>query len=96
MFDVEGVGKWHVDLKTGSGSVGKGEPEKKADCTITINQENFLKMFNSKLSFIAFLDFMGHDLYFFFKSKQLLLAYWNFRKKELLLVYFGNIEHFIY
>jgi len=49
VFDVEDKGKWHVDLKTGSGSVGQGIPQEKADVTITINEKNFLKMFNREL-----------------------------------------------
>lgn len=49
MFDVEGKGKWHVDYKSGSGTVGQGPPEEKADVTLTLNQENFLKIFNREL-----------------------------------------------
>jgi len=49
VFDVEGKGKWHVNYKSGSGTVGQGEPEEKADVTLTLNQENFLKMFNREL-----------------------------------------------
>jgi len=50
VFDVEGEGKWHVDLSgSGSGSVGEGEPPSKPDVTVSVNKENFLKMFNREL-----------------------------------------------
>lgn len=37
-----------MDFKNGEGSVGKGDPADKADVTINMNVENFLKIFNSK------------------------------------------------
>jgi len=49
VFDVEEEGKWHVDLTSGSGQIGQGQPEKKPDVTVTVNKENFLKMFNREL-----------------------------------------------
>ena len=47
-FDIEGEGKYFVNLKEGDGGVTKGEPSETPDCTITINQTNILKLFNSK------------------------------------------------
>lgn len=35
-----------MDFKNGSGQVGKGEPNAKADVTISMNTANFLKIFN--------------------------------------------------
>jgi len=49
VFDVEGEGKWHIDLTSGTGAVGQGEPPTKPDVTVTVNKENFLKMFNREL-----------------------------------------------
>jgi hypothetical protein len=44
VFDVEGEGKWHVDMTSGSGSVAEGDPPKKPDVTVVVNKENFLKV----------------------------------------------------
>ena len=44
VFDVEGEGKWHIDLTSGTGAVGQGEPPTKPDVTVTVNKENFLKV----------------------------------------------------
>ena len=49
VFDIEGEGKWHVDLKNGEGSIGSGEPAAKPDVTIVLNKEVFLMMFNREL-----------------------------------------------
>jgi len=49
MFDIEGEGKWHVDLKNGKGDVGCGNPDIKADVTVTLNKEIFLKIFNREV-----------------------------------------------
>ncbi|XP_023322639.1 hydroxysteroid dehydrogenase-like protein 2, partial [Eurytemora carolleeae] len=49
VFDVEGEGKWHVDLTSGSGEIGQGPPTNKPDVTVVVNKENFLKMFNREL-----------------------------------------------
>ena len=49
VFDIEGEGKWHVDLKNGEGSIGSGDPAAKPDVTIVLNKEVFLKMFNREL-----------------------------------------------
>jgi putative sterol carrier protein len=46
VFDVEGVDKWYLDFKNGSGKVGKGDPDQKADVTIKMNEEVALKIFN--------------------------------------------------
>jgi hypothetical protein len=45
-------GKYFIDFKNGSGNVGEGEPGVKADVTISMNEEVFLKIFNRK--FISF------------------------------------------
>ncbi len=39
-------GKFFVDFKNGSGSVGEGEPAENPDVTIKMNKTNFLKIFN--------------------------------------------------
>ena len=41
-------GKYYIDFKNGSGAVGEGDPASKADVTITMNEEVFLKIFNRK------------------------------------------------
>ena len=51
LFFVE-KGKYYIDFKNGSGQVGEGDPASKADVTITMNEEIFLKIFNRKLTFI--------------------------------------------
>uniref|UniRef100_A0A6M2DH14 Hydroxysteroid dehydrogenase-like protein 2 n=1 Tax=Xenopsylla cheopis TaxID=163159 RepID=A0A6M2DH14_XENCH len=51
-FEVTGSekGTWHLNLKEGSGSVGQGPPAKqKADAVLTMDTENFLKMFGGQL-----------------------------------------------
>ena len=52
LFVISGddTGVWFIDLKNGNGSVGKGEPQNKADVTVTLKSENFQKMFAGKLS----------------------------------------------
>jgi hypothetical protein len=44
VFDVEEEGRWHVDMTSGSGSVGEGDPPQKPDVTVVVNKENFLKV----------------------------------------------------
>ncbi|OAD52970.1 Hydroxysteroid dehydrogenase-like protein 2 [Eufriesea mexicana] len=50
-FNVKGneAGTWFLDLKTGKGSVGKGEPGQLPDATLTMDSENFFAMFSGKL-----------------------------------------------
>jgi len=50
LFDVSGKGKYFIDFKNGNGEVGDGEPSNKADVTITMNEETFLKVFNRELA----------------------------------------------
>jgi len=49
VFDITGEGKWFVDLKSGKGDVGVGEPNSKADVTVTLNKDIFLKIFNREV-----------------------------------------------
>lgn len=49
VFDIEGEGKWHVDLKNGEGDVGPGEPVSKADVTVSMNKAVFLQIFNREV-----------------------------------------------
>ncbi|RLN49376.1 hypothetical protein BBJ28_00000835 [Nothophytophthora sp. Chile5] len=49
-FDITGAGKWLVDLKNGKGSVKVATDADKADLTITLTEENFLKMMDNKLN----------------------------------------------
>ncbi|KAG5877041.1 hypothetical protein JTB14_006521 [Gonioctena quinquepunctata] len=50
-FNVTGneAGKWYVDLKTGSGSCGKGEAPEKPDATLTMDSKHFFDMFSGKI-----------------------------------------------
>ncbi|XP_005748481.1 hydroxysteroid dehydrogenase-like protein 2 [Pundamilia nyererei] len=50
-FDLSGehTGVWFLDLKTGSGSVGQGEPPTKADVVMKMDSSDFSKMFSGKL-----------------------------------------------
>ncbi|EEY69755.1 uncharacterized protein PITG_06241 [Phytophthora infestans T30-4] len=49
-FDVSGAGAWLVDLKNGKGSVKSATASDKADLTISLSEENFLKMMDNKLN----------------------------------------------
>jgi len=49
LFDITGEGKWFVDLKVGKGMVGEGDPDVKADVTVTLNKDIFLKIFNREI-----------------------------------------------
>lgn len=51
LFKVTGAeeGFWHIDLKNGSGSSGKGKPEVTPDCTLSMDSKNFFDMFSGKL-----------------------------------------------
>ncbi|CAI5666103.1 hydroxysteroid dehydrogenase-like protein 2 [Oreochromis aureus] len=50
-FDLSGehTGIWFLDLKTGSGSVGQGEPPAKADVVMKMDSSDFSKMFSGQL-----------------------------------------------
>ncbi|XP_063321000.1 hydroxysteroid dehydrogenase-like protein 2 [Pelmatolapia mariae] len=50
-FDLSGehTGVWFLDLKTGSGSVGQGEPPAKADVVMKMDSSDFSEMFSGKL-----------------------------------------------
>merc|ERR1739848_371464 len=50
LFDVKEKGKYYIDFKNGSGQVREGDPASKADVTITMNEEVFLKIFNRELA----------------------------------------------
>jgi putative sterol carrier protein/NAD(P)-dependent dehydrogenase (short-subunit alcohol dehydrogenase family) len=49
LFDIEGTGKYYVDLKTGEGSVSEGEPPVVPDVTINIQEDNMIKLFNREM-----------------------------------------------
>ncbi|ETP10558.1 hypothetical protein F441_13824 [Phytophthora nicotianae CJ01A1] len=49
-FDISGAGAWLVDLKNGKGSVKSATASDKADLTISLSEENFLKMMDNKLN----------------------------------------------
>ncbi|KAL3672697.1 hypothetical protein V7S43_001991 [Phytophthora oleae] len=49
-FDISGAGAWLVDLKNGKGSVKAAAANDKADLTISLSEENFLKMMDNKLN----------------------------------------------
>jgi|ERR671934_2872172 putative sterol carrier protein len=42
LFDIEGSGKWTVDVDDGRVAVHEGEEE--ADCTITTSEQTFMKI----------------------------------------------------
>lgn len=50
-FEVTGdeAGKWFIDLKTGKGSCGQGDPPVQPDATLTMDSKNFFNMFSGKL-----------------------------------------------
>ena len=48
VFDIEGE-KWTLDLRPGSRKVSKGAPEGKPDLTLTITDENFVKLVMGKM-----------------------------------------------
>lgn len=50
-FNVKGneAGTWFLDLKTGQGSAGRGEPSQSPDATLTMDSDNFFAMFSGKL-----------------------------------------------
>ncbi|XP_030290499.1 hydroxysteroid dehydrogenase-like protein 2 [Sparus aurata] len=50
-FDLSGEhgGMWFLDLKSGSGSAGQGEPPIKADVIMKLDSNDFTKMFAGKL-----------------------------------------------
>jgi len=50
LFDVKEKGKYFIDFKNGSGAVGEGDAPTKADVTISMNEEVFLKIFNRELA----------------------------------------------
>ena len=39
------MGVWFLDLKSGSGIAGQGQPSVKADVTMTMDSKDFSKMF---------------------------------------------------
>lgn len=47
-FSGEHSGVWFLDLKSGSGSAGKGEPPVKADVVMTMDSSDFTKMFSGE------------------------------------------------
>ncbi|XP_076353193.1 hydroxysteroid dehydrogenase like 2 [Tachypleus tridentatus] len=51
VFDITGDPKetWYIDLKNGSGSVGKGDPPVNGDVTFTVDPESFTQMFTGSL-----------------------------------------------
>jgi len=49
VFDIEGEGRWHVDLKNGKGDVGVDNTDVKGDVTVTMNKEVFLQIFNREV-----------------------------------------------
>ena len=46
--DGKTAGQWFVDLKTGSGSITAGAPTGKADCTITVADDDLAKIVSGK------------------------------------------------
>lgn len=40
---------WYLDMKEGSGKVGQGPPPSPAGCTMTMDSEDFVKMFAGQM-----------------------------------------------
>ncbi|KAM4809452.1 hydroxysteroid dehydrogenase-like protein 2 [Rhinophrynus dorsalis] len=53
-------GTWYLDLKNDKGAVGKGEPSVKEDVVMSMDSEDFVKMFTGKLK--PTMAFMGGKL----------------------------------
>ncbi len=49
VFNIDGE-QWALDLREGKGSVNKGAPADKPDLTLTISDENFVKLVMGKLN----------------------------------------------
>lgn len=49
-FNIKGSDDWVVDLKNGNGSVYKGKAKKKADMTMTVSSDDFVKMSTGSLN----------------------------------------------
>ncbi|XP_066507326.1 hydroxysteroid dehydrogenase-like protein 2 [Hoplias malabaricus] len=50
-FDLSGqnTGVWYIDLKNDAGSAGSGEPPVKADVEMSLDSDDFIKMFSGNL-----------------------------------------------
>ena len=48
VFDIDGE-KWTLDLRPGQRKVTKGAPEGKPDLTLTISDDNFVKLVSGKI-----------------------------------------------
>lgn len=50
-FDLSGdhAGIWYIDLKSGTGSAGSGEPPVTADVVMSMDSADFIKMFTGKM-----------------------------------------------
>lgn len=46
----EHAGVWYLDLKNDAGSAGNGEPPVKADVVMSMDSDDFVKMFGGKRS----------------------------------------------
>lgn len=53
-------GEWYLDLKNGSGSCGEGAAPNGADCEMSLDSEDFAKMFKGELKAVS--AFMGGKL----------------------------------
>lgn len=49
-FDITNVGTWTLDLKTGSGSVVKGDGKGKPDLVIKVGEADFAQLYDGKLN----------------------------------------------
>ena len=61
-FNLSGAdkGEWYLDLKNGSGSCGEGAAPNGADCEMSLDSEDFAKMFKGELKAVS--AFMGGKL----------------------------------
>lgn len=48
VFNIDGE-HFTLDLRKGKGNLSRGKPEGKPDLTLTVNDDNFVKLVNGKL-----------------------------------------------
>ncbi|GMF17199.1 unnamed protein product [Phytophthora lilii] len=81
-FDISGAGAWLVDLKNGKGSVKPAAAGDKADLTISLSEENFLKMMDNKLNPQQGLVKIKGNMGLAMKLNVVLAATRNYMKKQ--------------
>ena len=62
--DGNTAGTWTVDLKNGEGSIYEGKPKKKANCTLTLSDDDLMALVAGDVSFTAMHPTDTHRLLF--------------------------------